>query len=113
VTALVSVLTGIPARHDVAMTGEITLTGHVLPIGGVKEKLLAAHRYGIKKVIIPKLNEKVVEEDLTQEIREQLDIQLVSSLDEVLRIVFPSLTPGLLPPGPLQSDVASRRVTLQ
>jgi len=113
VTALVSVLTGIPARHDVAMTGEITLTGHVLPIGGVKEKLLAAHRYGIKKVIIPKLNEKVVEEDLTQEIREQLDIQLVSSLDEVLGIVFPSLTPGLLPPGPLQSDVASRRVTLQ
>ena len=113
VTALVSVLTGIPARHDVAMTGEITLTGHVLPIGGVKEKLLAAHRYGIKKVIIPKLNEKVVQEDLTQEIREQLDIQLVSSLDEVLRIVFPSLTPGLLPPGPLQSDVASRRVTLQ
>ena len=113
VTALVSVLTGIPARHDVAMTGEITLTGHVLPIGGVKEKLLAAHRYGIKKVIIPKLNEKVVEEDLTQEIREQLDIQLVSSLDEVLRIVFPSLTPGLLPPGPLQSDVALRRVTLQ
>ena len=113
VTALVSVLTGIPARHDVAMTGEITLTGHVLPIGGVKEKLLAAHRYGIKKVIIPKLNEKVVEEDLTQEIRDQLEIHLVSNLDEVLGIVFPSLTPGLLPPGPLQSDVASRRVTLQ
>ena len=113
VTALVSVLTGIPARHDVAMTGEITLTGHVLPIGGVKEKLLAAHRYGIKKVIIPKLNEKVVEEDLTQEIRDQLEIHLVSNLDEVLGIVFPSLTPELLPPGPLQSDVASRRVTLQ
>ena len=113
VTALVSVLTGIPARHDVAMTGEITLTGHVLPIGGVKEKLLAAHRYGIKKVIIPKLNEKAVQEDLTQEIRDQLEIHLVSNLDEVLGIVFPSLTPGLLPPGPLQSDVASRRVTLQ
>src|SRR3990172_2900185 len=113
VTALVSVLTGVPARPDVAMTGEITLTRHVLPLGGGKEKMLAAHRYGIKKVIIPKLNEKVVEEDLTQEIRDQLEIHLVSNLDEVLGIVFPSLTPGLLPPGPLQSDVASRRVTLQ
>ena len=68
VAALVSVLTETPARADIAMTGEITLTGHVLPVGGLKEKLLAAHRYGIKKVIIPKLNEKAVLEDLTKEI---------------------------------------------
>jgi len=113
VAALVSVLTETPARADIAMTGEITLTGHVLPVGGVKEKLLAAHRYGIKKVIIPKLNEKTVQEDLTKEIREQLEIHLVSSLDEVLAIVFPSLAPGLLPPGPPPSDAPSQRIQLQ
>jgi ATP-dependent Lon protease len=114
VTALVSILTGTPARDDLAMTGEVTLTGHVLPVGGLKEKLLAAHRYGIKKVIIPKLNEKAVQEDLTKEIREELEIHLVSNLDEVLKIVFPSLSPGLLPPGPLQSETdPSQRITLQ
>jgi ATP-dependent Lon protease len=113
VAALVSVLTDTPARDDIAMTGEITLTGHVLPVGGIKEKLLAAHRYGIKKVIIPKLNEKAVQEDLTKEIREQLEIHLVSSLDEVLAIVFPSLAPGLLTPGPLPSERPSQRIQLQ
>ncbi|MGH9459650.1 MAG: endopeptidase La [Vicinamibacteria bacterium] len=113
VAALVSVLTDTPARDDIAMTGEITLTGHVLPVGGLKEKLLAAHRYGIKKVIIPKLNEKAVQEDLTKEIREQLEIHLVSSLDEVLAIVFPSLAPGLLTPGPLPSERPSQRIQLQ
>jgi ATP-dependent Lon protease len=112
VAALVSVLTDTPARDDIAMTGEITLTGHVLPVGGLKEKLLAAHRYGIKKVIIPKLNEKAVQEDLTKEIREQLEIHLVSSLDEVLAIVFPSLAPRLLTPGPLPTT-PSQRIQLQ
>ena len=112
VAALVSVLTDTPARDDIAMTGEITLTGHVLPVGGLKEKLLAAHRYGIKKVIIPKLNEKAVQEDLTKEIREQLEIHLVSSLDEVLAIVFPSLAPRLLTPGPL-ATTPSQRIQLQ
>ncbi len=114
VTALVSVLTEAPVRDDLAMTGEITLTGHVLPVGGIKEKLLAAHRYGIKKVIIPKLNEKAVQEDLTKEIREELEIHLVSNVDEVLKIVFPSLAPGLLPPSPLPGGTdPSRHIPLQ
>ncbi len=113
VAALVSVLTDTPARADIAMTGEITLTGHVLPVGGLKEKLLAAHRYGIKKVIIPKLNEKAVLEDLTKEIRDELEIHLVSNLDEVLAIVFPTLATGLLPPGPLQSGTPLQRIPLQ
>ena len=113
VAALVSVLTDTPARADIAMSGEITLTGHVLPVGGLKEKLLAAHRYGIKKVIIPKLNEKAVLEDLTKEIRDELEIHLVSNLDEVLAIVFPTLATGLLPPGPLQSGTPSQHIPLQ
>ena len=101
VAVLVSVLTGTPARHDVAMTGEITLSGHVLPVGGIKEKLLAAHRYGIKEVIIPKLNEKAMEEDLPEEIRKEMKIHPVSNLDEALEIVFPSLKKKeMLPAGP-------------
>ncbi len=113
VSTLVSVLTGTAARADVAMTGEITLTGHVLPVGGIKEKLLAAHRYGIKEVIIPKLNEKTMEEDLTEEIREELKIHTVDNLDELLEIVFPSLARGLLIPGPPTPDTASPEVRLQ
>ena len=85
-----------------------------LPVGGIKEKLLAAHRYGIKKVIIPKLNEKAVQGDLTKEIREELEIHLVSNVDEVLKIVFPSLAPDLLPPSPLPGGTdPSRHIPLQ
>ena len=82
------------------MTGEITLSGHVLPVGGIKEKLLAAHRYGIKEVIIPKLNEKAMEEDLPEEIQKEMKIHPVSNLDEALEIVFPSLKKEMLPAGP-------------
>ena len=97
---MISILSDTPARPDVAMTGEITLTGHVLPVGGLKEKLLAAHRYGIKEVVIPKLNEKAVLEDLPEEIRKELKIHLVSSLYEVLPIVFPDLAMKMVPPWP-------------
>ena len=100
VAALVSVLSDTPSRPDVAMTGEITLSGHVLPVGGIKEKLLAAHRYGIKEVIIPNLNEKAVQEDLPEEIRNELKIHLVASLDEMLPIVFPDLPIKMVPPQP-------------
>jgi ATP-dependent Lon protease len=100
VASMISILSDTPARPDVAMTGEITLTGHVLPVGGLKEKLLAAHRYGIKEVVIPKLNEKAVLEDLTEEIRKELKIHLVSSLYEVLPIVFPDLAMKMVPPWP-------------
>ena len=98
VAALVSILSDTPARPDVAMTGEITLSGHVLPVGGIKEKLLAAHRYGIKEVLIPKLNEKGMLEDLPEEIRKELRIHLVSNLDEVLALVFPDLPVKMAPP---------------
>ena len=86
-TALVSVLTGIPVRADVAMTGEITLRGEVLPIGGLKEKLLAAHRGGIKTVVIPEENRRNLEE-LPDNIKENLDIYPVKWIDEVLDIAL-------------------------
>ena len=82
-TAMVSALTRKPARHDVAMTGEITLRGKVLPIGGVKEKLLAAHRFGLKTLILSKENEKDLA-DIPDEVREDLTIHLVDMVDEVL-----------------------------
>jgi ATP-dependent Lon protease len=84
VTALVSELTRRPVRNDVAMTGEITLQGKVLPVGGIKEKVLAAKRAGIKEVILPKQNEKNVKEDLGEELRKGLTIHLVNTIDEVL-----------------------------
>jgi ATP-dependent Lon protease len=86
-TAMVSVLTGKTARHDVAMTGEITLRGKVLPIGGVKEKLLAAHRFGLKTIIMPKDNEKDLA-DIPEEIREDLTIHTVDMIDEVLKFAL-------------------------
>jgi len=82
-TALVSILTGIPVRADVAMTGEITLRGEVLPIGGLKEKLLAAHRGGIKTVLIPQQNVKDLA-DIPENIKNQLEIHPVQWIDEVL-----------------------------
>ena len=83
-TSIVSALTRIPVRCDVAMTGEITLRGKVLPIGGVKEKLMAAHRVGIRTVIIPKDNEKDLA-DIPPEVRSELTICVVETMDEVLR----------------------------
>src|SRR5205823_4493410 len=82
-TALVSSLTGKPISKDVAMTGEITLRGNVLPIGGLKEKLFAAHRGGIKKVLIPKENGKDLRE-IPKNILEALEIVEVGHMDEVL-----------------------------
>lgn len=89
-TTIVSVLTKIPVRNDVAMTGEITLRGKVLPIGGVKEKLLAAHRAGIKDVILPKENEKDLQ-DIPQDILESMKVCLVETMDEVLQIALERL----------------------
>jgi len=88
VTALVSLLTDTPVQHDLAMTGEITLRGKVLPVGGVREKVLAAHRTGIKTVILPKRNEKDLEE-LPQNVREALQIKFVEEISEVLEIALP------------------------
>jgi len=86
-TALVSVLTGIPVRADVAMTGEITLRGQVLPIGGLKEKLLAAHRGGIKTIIIPEENERDLKE-IPENIKADLSIKPVKWIDEVLDLAL-------------------------
>jgi ATP-dependent Lon protease len=86
-TALVSALTRVPARRDVAMTGEITLRGKVLPIGGVKEKLLAAHRAGVKTIVIPKENEKDLA-DIPKLVLDVLDIHMVETMDEVLKIAL-------------------------
>jgi ATP-dependent Lon protease len=88
-TALVSILTGIPVRADVAMTGEITLRGEVLPIGGLKEKLLAAHRGGIKTVLIPSQNVKDLA-DIPENIKNHLDIHPVQWIDEVLALALAS-----------------------
>jgi ATP-dependent Lon protease len=96
-TALVSVLTSIPVRSDVAMTGEITLRGEVLPIGGLKEKLLAARRGGIKTVIIPKENERDLKE-VPDNIKEDLDIRPVKWIDEVLALALETM------PDPLSDE---------
>jgi ATP-dependent Lon protease len=89
-TALVSLLTGRPVRPLTAMTGEITLSGNVLPIGGVKEKVLAAKRAGVRDVILPAENRMNVEEDLTPEQLEHLTIHYVKTIDQVLNLALPS-----------------------
>ena len=86
-TTICSALTNIPVRCDVAMTGEITLRGKVLPIGGLKEKLLAAHRHGIQTAILPKDNEKDLP-DIPENIRKEMTLHFVESMDEVLRIAL-------------------------
>ena len=87
VTSIVSAITNNPVKRDVAMTGEVTLTGQVLPIGGLKEKLLAAHRAGIKQVLIPKENEKDLV-DMPKKIIDDIKITPVEYADEVLKIAL-------------------------
>jgi ATP-dependent Lon protease len=88
VTALVSELTRRPVRGDIALTGEITLSGRVLPVGGIKEKVLAARRAGIREVILPRQNEKNVNEDLNEELRADMTIHLVSEIQDVLLLAL-------------------------
>jgi len=88
VTALASALAGRPVRGDLAMTGEITLSGRVLPVGGIKEKVLAAQRAGIRQIVLPRQNEKNVKEDLTAELRDDVIIHYVEELDDVLRLAL-------------------------
>ena len=103
VTALVSELTGRPVRSDLAMTGEITLSGHVLPVGGIKEKVLAARRLGVLNVALPRQNEKDVNEDLSPELKREMTVHYVSTIDEVLELaLLPA--PGTQPPDEASSD---------
>jgi ATP-dependent Lon protease len=98
----VSLVRGIPVSDKVAMTGEITLTGQVLPIGGVREKTLAAQRAGIKRVVIPHENEPDLEE-LPKETRQELDFVLADTLDDVLSAAFDG-TGAAQPPRPVAAD---------
>jgi ATP-dependent Lon protease len=86
-TSISSALTGIPVRGDIAMTGEITVRGRVLPIGGLKEKLLAAHRQGLLEVILPRDNDKDLV-DIPENIRQEMTLHFVSSMDEVLKLAL-------------------------
>jgi hypothetical protein len=102
--AMASIASGRPVRSDVAMTGEITLRGKVLPVGGIKEKLLAAHRAGIRRVYIPRRNEADLD-DLPHEIRSDLDVEPIDSADELLQGV---LEPAAVePPGGLLAEAAA------
>ncbi len=94
-TAVSSLLLGYPVKRDVAMTGEITLRGNVLPVGGIKEKLLAAHRFGVKTVLIPARNERDLEE-VPKDVRDQLTVHMIKRVDEILPIVLE--TPDGAPP---------------
>jgi ATP-dependent Lon protease len=104
--ALVSALTGIPAKSNVAMTGEITLRGEVLPIGGLKEKLLAALRGGIEIVLIPSENERELKE-IPKNIKQNLDIRPVRWIDEVLQVAMQKM------PVPLSSKNESTEIVKQ
>ncbi|GMV23917.1 MAG: Lon protease [Acidimicrobiia bacterium] len=101
-TTLVSALARVPVRRDVAMTGEITLRGKVLPIGGVKEKLLAAHRAGVTTILLPKDNEKDLS-DIPKNVLDTMNVHLVDTMDEVLRVALEGPLPTLPPSS--ESDI--------
>jgi ATP-dependent Lon protease len=105
-TTICSALTGIPVRGDVAMTGEITLRGKVLPIGGLKEKLMAAHRHGILEAIMPRDNEKDLP-DIPDAIKSTMKLNFVDSMDEVLRIALERELVALPVPPPQPRDLAA------
>jgi ATP-dependent Lon protease len=96
VTALASLATGRPVRADVGMTGEVTLNGRVLPIGGVKQKLLAAHRAGLTTVFLPQRNEPDLD-DVPAAVREQLEVRVVSDVADLVREALqPAVTESLV-----------------
>jgi ATP-dependent Lon protease len=110
VTTLVSLLTGRPVRSRVAMTGEITLTGKVLPVGGIKEKVLAAHRLGIREVILPKDNERNVREDLPAEIAKDIRFRFVRRVPEVIEAALNLKLKQ--PASPIDSNILARNEEL-
>jgi len=109
-TTIASALTKIPVRGDVAMTGEITLRGRVLPIGGVKEKLMAAHRQGIAEAILPRDNEKDLA-DVPDNVRKEMKIHFATSMDEVLKIALAGDVEALAMQTPVQVSPQPLEVT--
>jgi ATP-dependent Lon protease len=105
-TALVSLLTGIRVRHDVAMTGEITLRGRVLPIGGLKEKVLAAHRAGIKRVIVPERNRNDLE-DVPKDVKDEMEFVFVSQMNQVIEAALEEQPVAHRAPPPLDGGTAA------
>ena len=105
VTAMVSALTNTTVKPYLAMTGEITLSGHVLPIGGIKEKVLAARRAGIRELILPQQNEKNVREDIQPELLKDIQIHYVRIIEEVLQYAFPKPVLRAVPPHPIEKVV--------
>ena len=95
--AMASELTARPVRGDLAMTGEITLSGRILPVGGIKEKVLAARRVGIREVILPRQNAKNVNEDLTPELRDNMTVHLVTTIDEAIALALQPAASDLRP----------------
>jgi ATP-dependent Lon protease len=104
VCALTSQLTGRPVRGDIAMTGEISLSGRVLPVGGIKEKVLAARRHGITELILPRQNEKNVKEDLTEDLRKELTIHFVTEISDAVAIALQPNANQTHVPLPVHSD---------
>ena len=102
-TALVSLVSGRPVRKGVSMTGEITLRGQVMPVGGIKEKMLAAHRAGIKRVILPARNEKDLV-DVPEQARKELEFVFATHMDEVLAAAMEENPVGRKPPPPPEGE---------
>ena len=111
-TAVISAMTGIAVCADVAMTGEITLSGHVLPVGGIKEKVLAARRLGVFDVALPKQNEKDINEDLSPELRREINVHYISTIDEALKLALLPV-PGTQPPDEAPRDGSQVHETVQ
>lgn len=102
-TALTSVLTGKLVRNDLSMTGEITLRGAVLPVGGIKEKVLAAHRAGIKTIILPERNKPDLDE-IREDIVKKIDFHFVKEMDEVIELALRPIDKSDIAPPPVKSE---------
>ena len=96
--ALASAFTGRVVRGDLAMTGEITLSGQVLPVGGIKEKVLAAYRYGVARVVLPQQNRKQVDEDLGDDLRRAVEVHYVTQIDDLLELALRPAPPAAATP---------------
>jgi ATP-dependent Lon protease len=107
--AMVSALTGIPARQDIAMTGEITLRGKILPVGGIREKVLAAHRAGIRKVLLPAGNERDID-DIPQNVRRKLEFVLIENADDALKHILVSSVKPKKPGNRVKKQTAKKKV---